>query len=415
VFNNIKDQLDNPMVLQIMAYSEYEESLERAVKRAQAYRENTAQYVYGWIEDGVVLGVCAFHIQPDKMIINGMAVAEHSRKNGIGRAMVTELQMKYSSLEAETDDDAVGFYRKCGFIVSELPKVHDNCRWRCVLSLPQPQPQPQSWQRCDIVIHKYVTEFVDLLRSKLLDNLTGIYLHGSLAMNSYFPPKSDLDFIIVVDNNLGAESAKDLNQSIARYAETRPTMGSIECSVITCETAKNVSGDMPYELHYSETWHQRILDDQVTYDPTYTDPDLPAHLMCVKRRGICLYGQPIDMVFSDVDWDNFIRAVLDDFDWIIDDNNICESPYYGVLNICRTLQILTERNQKYLSKYEGAMWGITNLPKEYTPLIRQALLIYCSNAKIPENERKTGGDVWNKAALFAFRDYARKVRCVQAG
>jgi len=266
-----------------------------------------------------------------------------------------------------------------------------------------------------MVIHKYVTEFVDLLRSKLPDNLTGIYLHGSLAMNSYFPPKSDLDFIIVVDSNLGAESAKDLNQSIARYAETRPTMGSIECSVITCETAKNVPDDMPYELHYSETWHQRILDGQVTYDPTYTDPDLPVHLMCVKRRGICLYGQPIDLVFGDVDWDNFIRAVLDDFDWIIDDNNICESPYYGVLNICRTLQILTEKNQKYLSKYEGAMWGITNLPKEYTPLIRQALLNYCSNAKIPENERKTGGDVWNKAALFAFRDYARKVRCVQTG
>ena len=134
MFCDIKNQLDNPMVLKIMAYSEYEESLERAVKRAQAHRENTEQCVYGWIEGGVILGVCAFQVKAESVVINGISVVEHLRKQGIGSAMVAALRKKYhKAIEAETDDDAVGFYRTLDFMVSELPKMCDNCRWLCIL------------------------------------------------------------------------------------------------------------------------------------------------------------------------------------------------------------------------------------------------------------------------------------------
>ena len=272
------------------------------------------------------------------------------------------------------------------------------------------KPQPQSWPDCDKTIFQYVTGFVDILKNKLINNLTGVYLHGSLAMGSYFPPKSDMDFIIVADNPLDADRAKELNQSIAQYAETSPTVGSIECSVITLDTARNVPDEMPYELHYSEMWHQRILNDQVSYGVRQTDPDLPAHLLCVKKRGVCLYGMKINEVFGDVSWRDFLLAVLEDFDWIVADENIFESPYYGVLNTCRVLQALTENNQKYLSKYEGAVWGLENLPEPYTPLIEKALAVYCSDTPIEEKERKTGGVTWDRSALLAFRDYAVRER-----
>ena len=127
---------------------------------------------------------------------------------------------------------------------------------------------------------------------------------------------------------------------------------------------------------------------------------ISAHLMCIKRRGVCLYGEEIDNVFGDVSWDNFKRAVLYDFDWITENENICESPYYGVLNICRLLQIITENNEKYPSKYEGALWGIANLPTEYTPVIKKALEVYASAEPID-------GITWDKSALLMFRDYAR--------
>ena len=184
-------------------------------------------------------------------------------------------------------------------------------------------------------------------------------------MDSYFPPKSDIDFIIVTDNKLGAEIAKPLNTSIAQYAETCPTVGSIECSVITLQTATDVPDKMPYELHYSES----CLNDADTYGQEKFDSDLPAHLMCVKKRGICLYGIAIDDVFGDVGWRNFLRSVMDDFNWIVEDENICELPYYSVLNICRVMQILHDDNENYLSKYEGAIWGMECLPNEHLSLI----------------------------------------------
>ena len=267
--------------------------------------------------------------------------------------------------------------------------------------------KPQSWLECDKAVHAYIDGFVELLKEKLESRLIGVYLHGSLAMGSYFPPKSDMDFIIVTDSQLDAEFAKLLNNAIAQYSEIRPTAGSIECSVITLQTARNVPEKMPYELHYSEAWHERILKNAVLYGKDQFDSDLPAHLMCVKRRGICLCGMAIDDVFGNVSWHNFLLSVMDDFNWIVEGENICESPYYGVLNICRVMQIIIDGNEKYLSKYEGAVWGMENLPDKHIPLIQKALEIYASNEPIDKREQKTGGAVWDKAALLAFRDYAK--------
>ena len=267
-------------------------------------------------------------------------------------------------------------------------------------------PKPQAWPDCDDAVHNYITGFVDLLKERMEPHLVGVYLHGSLAMGSYFPPKSDMDFIIVSDNKLEIEPAKSLNTSIAKYAEIRPTVGSIECSVITLQTAKGVPDKMPYELHYSEAWHERILKDAVSYGVEQFDSDLPAHLMCIKKRGICLCGKAIDDVFGEVSWYNFILSVMDDFNWIVEGENICESPYYGVLNICRVMQIFIDGNENYLSKYEGAIWGMDNLPDEHIPLIQQALEVYASNEPMDEYRRKTGGVTWNNPALLSFRDYA---------
>jgi len=267
--------------------------------------------------------------------------------------------------------------------------------------------RPQSWPDCDRKIRDYVMGLVEMLKDRLGDNLTGVYLHGSLAMGSYFPPKSDIDIIIVVYRSLEAAFAASLNRLIAEYAERRPTAGSIELSIITLETARTVPGRIPYELHYSEAVHQMVLEDRMEYGKGFVDPDLPAHLMCVRKRGVCLYGKPVDEVFGEVDWQDFMRSVLADFDWIVADENICGSPYYCILNICRVLQLLQEDGRQVLSKYEGGSWGIRNLPEEYTALVEKALEVYSCDRPVSEAERKVGGVAWNRAQLLAFRDYAR--------
>lgn len=265
----------------------------------------------------------------------------------------------------------------------------------------------QSWTSCDEDIKHFVQNLVEELKTTLGNQLVGVYLHGSLAMGSYYRPKSDIDMIVVVKGKLEAKLARAAGMLIANAAINRPTTGNVELSIITAEVAKQASIPTPYEVHYSSEWHERILNDEVDYSNEKSDIDLPSHLTYVSQRGICLYGKQISAVFGKVNWQYFMESVLDDFNWIIQDEHILETPYYGVLNICRVLQLFEENNQRVHSKDEGGEWGIKHLPHEYHQVIQQALDIYRSSKIVDQEQRRTGGKEWDKSSLLAFRNYAR--------
>ena len=71
--------------------------------------------------------------------IIGIAVSDKLRCQGIGRHMI-QSAMKTEGLErieAQTDDDSVGFYRKCGFAAERIIVDYPDgsaVRYNCVLS-----------------------------------------------------------------------------------------------------------------------------------------------------------------------------------------------------------------------------------------------------------------------------------------
>ena len=71
--------------------------------------------------------------------IIGIAVSDKLRCRGIGRHMI-QFAIKSESLErieAQTDDDSVGFYRKCGFAAERIIVDYPDgsaVRYNCVLS-----------------------------------------------------------------------------------------------------------------------------------------------------------------------------------------------------------------------------------------------------------------------------------------
>lgn len=266
---------------------------------------------------------------------------------------------------------------------------------------------PQAWPSCDEDIKRFVQKLMERLKGVLGEQLTGIYLHGSLAMGSYYRPKSDIDLIVVVNGKLEAGLAEAAGIAIAREADARPTVGNVELSAITAETARRVPVPTPFELHYSSSWHDKILGREVDYSRERTDGDLSSHLMYVTKRGVCLWGRPIAETFGPVDWRYFMESVLDDFAWIVEDEHIVETPFYSVLNICRVMQLLSEDERAVHSKEEGGEWGLAHLPQEHGPLIRQALEVYRSPDAVTEEQRKTGGRTWDRGELLAFRDFAR--------
>jgi len=86
---------------------------------------------------GRIVGcVCVSRAEGDRWTITAVAVAANHRRTGIGRDLVTEAvaRLGAGSLGAETDRDAVDFYRRLGFVVTSLGEKYPGverfaCRW----------------------------------------------------------------------------------------------------------------------------------------------------------------------------------------------------------------------------------------------------------------------------------------------
>ena len=88
--------------------------------------------------DGSALGIIGVKGEEGSAEILHIAVAENKRNCGIGRSMIDELLMleNLTELTAETDRDAVEFYRRCGFEIQSLGEKYPGVeRFHCRLLL----------------------------------------------------------------------------------------------------------------------------------------------------------------------------------------------------------------------------------------------------------------------------------------
>jgi streptomycin 3"-adenylyltransferase len=232
------------------------------------------------------------------------------------------------------------------------------------------KPSVYGWEDCPASVKKKTEGIVTFLRRSLADDLTGIYLHGSLAMGCFNPASSDIDLLVVVNNKLTVPQKK---QIIAFFQGIDNGAASPEMSIVTLESLKPPVYPSPFELHYSNTTREAYTGGQVSWEEQRADTDLPAHFMMTKKRGICLYGEPIEKVFPDIPPEIFIASIVQDMHWI--KQEITRLPFaYAVLNPCRALGYISE--DKAMSKQEGGEWALSHLPPEYSTLIETALNAY---------------------------------------
>ena len=91
--------------------------------------------VVGTGPQGAPTSMAAYVSQPYGVVLEYIAVAPESRGDGIGRALVDALASVSGRVVAETDNDAVGFYRALDFDVSPAPsdpRWPGRRRYRCV-------------------------------------------------------------------------------------------------------------------------------------------------------------------------------------------------------------------------------------------------------------------------------------------
>lgn len=224
-----------------------------------------------------------------------------------------------------------------------------------------------------MLYQKLLNELVDKSKMIFKENLTGIYLHGSLAMGCFNPNKSDIDLIIVIRNNITDIQKLQFMNHIAELNKTAPGKG-IELSIVKEDYCKNFLYPTPFELHFSNAHLQWFIDNPNDYihKMNGTDKDLAAHFKIIKKYGIVLQGEAINDVFADVPEKDYVDSIWFDIKGAKED--ILEEPIYVILNLCRAAAFL--KSDLILSKKQGGEWALQNLSTQYHTLISNAVQSY---------------------------------------
>lgn len=133
---DVKANLFDPEVLTLLKPSVYNPTPERLKHRAEEYAADSNVKAYACKNSEKYIGIVVFVTENGTTEILDIAVKPEYRKHGIGRKLIDFIftQFPIDNITAETDDEAVGFYKKCGFAVTPVGEFCDTKRYFCKLS-----------------------------------------------------------------------------------------------------------------------------------------------------------------------------------------------------------------------------------------------------------------------------------------
>jgi ribosomal protein S18 acetylase RimI-like enzyme len=146
---DLRPRLDEPAVravLEVLAWRGDDGDVDRIADRYRDAHTRLLGLVVeeSWETQGVSPGtpIACIGLEPrgrDEAEITSLAVLPEWRRQGFARSLVFRAceQLALRTLEAETDADAVDFYRAIGFAVEKLGERYPGVeRFRCRLELP---------------------------------------------------------------------------------------------------------------------------------------------------------------------------------------------------------------------------------------------------------------------------------------
>jgi hypothetical protein len=248
-------------------------------------------------------------------------------------------------------------------------------------------------------VKQYLIRIAASLGEVLGDKLVGLYVHGSLATGAFHRERSDIDLIGVTSAKLSPGMRESVARMLVMLSDARPMPRDIEVSVIQQRFAREFEHPMPYEVHYSSAWHEKIRRGDVDFTQDSTSVDLAAHLLEARSRGVVLVGAPPDTMFGPVPWHAYINALQADFEWARP--RLERMPVYAVLSACRILHGATSQAPASLNKDEAAAWALQTVPRMYHSIINDALQIYRGTKSLDDV-------VMTERDIVAFREYVRE-------
>lgn len=246
-------------------------------------------------------------------------------------------------------------------------------------------PRQFGWTDCPAPVRARIECLIATQQVILGPALRGIYLHGSLAMGCYNPLRSDIDMLVLIDSALTSAQRSAL---VAALPVLSTPEQPIEISILLTGAIAPWRHPAPYELHYSEDWRARYAADDAAGLPG-VDRDLAGHITVARERGVALFGQkPLDLLPA-VPPADFLDSILADV--LSDEFGLAglaasANPVYTILNVCRTLGYMN--TGRIMSKDEGALWALLELPWRYGSMTARALEKYRAYGDAPEYTRE---------------------------
>lgn len=131
---DIKLSICENRIYELLAPSVYNPTEERLLNRAKKYQEDENTNIYAYKDNGEYKGIVVFEILNNSATILDIAVKPEHQKCGIGSKLIDFIFNSFNvdSIAAETDDDAIGFYKKYGFTVADTKVKFDVKRYSII-------------------------------------------------------------------------------------------------------------------------------------------------------------------------------------------------------------------------------------------------------------------------------------------
>lgn len=131
--------LKNEKMLRILAESVYDPTEERLKNRANDYIANHTTAVFAYKSNDIYKGIIILDISNIKeIIILDIAISNNFKNTGIGSILINHCIKTFEPniIVAETDDEAVEFYRKFGFDIFVLGDKYSSgiTRYKCIFN-----------------------------------------------------------------------------------------------------------------------------------------------------------------------------------------------------------------------------------------------------------------------------------------
>ena len=204
-------------------------------------------------------------------------------------------------------------------------------------------------------------------------DLTGVYVHGSLAFGGCRRENTDLDILAVTEREPARAEKESMLFSVLEHEKDAPGKG-IELTVVTAPSCKLYKHPGEYCLRYSAKNRYEATREAAAFVERSrgTDPVLAIHYTVCRTSGLTMLGIPAKQLFagvSEADFIDGIRCLMEDLE-----GDIRKAPAATILHFCRCLAFA--EGGVLCSKSQGGRWALVNTEDREQELIHEALLAH---------------------------------------